>query len=247
VLAVDRPGHLANLGLVRTADGVVVIDTTSTAADMQKVLAASGLAVSDVCLVILTHGDNDHTGGNGLFQCPIVAQRLCRQRMLDKKRSKRDLPTESFEVEHRLDVGGVRFELHHLGGHTPDSAVVWLPGARMLFAGDLVVQGRYPIIHRSEVWAGIPRWVQALKWLSNLGAERIVPGHGAVCAGGEIGNLLGYMEDTWARIVGHVARGHSLAETLADPGYVRGKGWRKRLFQKNIELIYLEVVANGGA
>jgi len=103
VIAVDRPGYPSNVGMVRTTEGVVVIDTTSKPTDMQEALDTTGIMTPDVCLVIITHADSDHTGGNKLFDCPILAHRLCRQRMVKKRKPKRELPTETFEEKHEVE------------------------------------------------------------------------------------------------------------------------------------------------
>ena len=81
VVAFLRPQEGANAGLIHTADGVVVVDTTSCPSDMQELLDAAGVAAADVCLVINTHLHSDHTWGNQLFNCSILAHRLCREAM----------------------------------------------------------------------------------------------------------------------------------------------------------------------
>ena len=82
VAAFVRLDEGANIGLIRTADGVVVVDTTSSPPDMQKLLDADGVSASEACLVINTHYHSDHTWGNQLFDCPILAHRLCREKMV---------------------------------------------------------------------------------------------------------------------------------------------------------------------
>jgi glyoxylase-like metal-dependent hydrolase (beta-lactamase superfamily II) len=50
-------------------------------------------------------------------------------------------PTDTFETEHRIELGGERghLELSFCGrGHTAGDVVVWHPASRTLFAGDLV-------------------------------------------------------------------------------------------------------------
>jgi len=69
----------------------------------------------------------------------------------------------------------------------------------------------------------------------------IVPGHGSVCGDEEITVLLNYLENTWALTTDHIADGHSLDEILADLDYPRQKGWSKRMFRKNIELMYTAI------
>lgn len=135
----------------------MVIDTTSKPMEMNDALDNAGIAVSGASLVIITHADPDHIGGNKLFDCPILAQKLTRERMA--KRPKREQPTETFESEQVVEVGGVRFELTHKGGHKVDASVVWLPEQRVLFPGDLVFEGRFPYMLQSDV----PTWMDALR------------------------------------------------------------------------------------
>jgi len=110
--------------------------------EMNDALDNAGSAVSGASLVIITHADPDHIGGNKLFDCPILSQKLTRERMA--KRPDREQPTETFESEQVVEIGGVRFELMHKGGHKVDASVVWLPEQKVLFPGDLVFEGRFP-------------------------------------------------------------------------------------------------------
>src|ERR1700682_5323815 len=53
-------------------------------------------------------------------------------------------PTQTFERSMVLEGGGMRVELRHVGlGHTRGDAVVWLPQARVIFAGGLVAHGPF--------------------------------------------------------------------------------------------------------
>ena len=71
-----RPDDGANVGWIETAAGVVVVDTTSCPADMHALLDVAGVAPSEVTLVINTHSHSDHTWGNQLFGCTILAHGL---------------------------------------------------------------------------------------------------------------------------------------------------------------------------
>jgi glyoxylase-like metal-dependent hydrolase (beta-lactamase superfamily II) len=81
VIVFERPDQGANASLIQTAKGMVVIDTTSCPADMQALLDAVDVSPADVCLVINTHSHSDHTWGNQLFDCPILAHEVCRETM----------------------------------------------------------------------------------------------------------------------------------------------------------------------
>jgi cyclase len=127
------------------------------------------------------------------------------------------LPTEAFEDRRKLEIGAVWLEAIHFDAHTPDSAVVWLPEARVLFASDLIFQGRYPYLFDADVSA----LIVTLKRLPEFGAQVIVPGHGLLCGKSEIAALLDYLETTWVRTADHLAQGHSIDEAVADANYPR--------------------------
>jgi cyclase len=272
VIAFVRPDEGANVGLIRTADGVIIVDTTSSPPDMQELLDAAGVLASEARLVINTHSHSDHTWGNQLFGCPILSHRLCRERMVanlagpwsteaiqasiaegektdpDWAREAREkladlritLPTEVFDDRRKLEIGGVRLEVIHLGAHTPGTAVVWLPAAKVLFAGDLIFEGRYPYLGDADV----PALIAALKRLPEFGAQVIVPGHGVLCGEAEIAALVDYLETAWALTADHLAQGHSEDEAVADPNYPRyGEGTTERL-RENIQAMYAQLASS---
>ena len=235
IFAIDRPGPTSNLGMIRTPDGVVLIDTTSNEKEMNAVLSKAGLAPENVCLLIITHGDGDHIGGASLFDCKVVAHQLTAARMELTNKIKANQPLETFEDELYLEFGGYHFHLTHFGGHKPDSIVVWLPEQKVLYPADLIFTGRYPWIQGGD----IPVWIEALKKLPGYGADVILPGHGELCGKKEITLLRNYLADTWERTRQHVIDGDSLKDTLADGDYPRVEGWdREELFEKNIEAMY---------
>lgn len=51
-----------------------------------------------------------------------------------------------------LTVGGVRFDPQPVGpSHTPEDLVVYLPGQRILFAGNLVFRSPIPFVARAAM------------------------------------------------------------------------------------------------
>jgi cyclase len=267
VTAFIRPEDGANVGFIHTPNGMILVDTTSSPAEIQALFEASQARMGDVCLVVNTHSHSDHTWGNQLFTCPILAQRLCQEQMranlhnnwsmevlqsyisdLEKTDPKRaedlrrtvtglhiKLPDQTFEERYKGELGGLEYEIIHLGGHTPDLSVVWLPGKRVLFASDLIFQGRYPYIFDAD----IPVWVDALSSLLEFEAEVIIPGHGVSCGEAEINALSEYLQHTWQLTEEHIRMGHSADETSADPVYPYfAVGSYERLHQANIRYMY---------
>jgi cyclase len=98
-------------------------------------------------------------------------------------------PTRTFSGQLELDVGGREIRLIEVGpAHTPGDLIVWVPDARIAIAADILFIGVTPIM-----WTGpLERWVAALELLLELGAERLIPGHGPVCGADEVRRLIDY-------------------------------------------------------
>jgi cyclase len=246
LIAFIRPAGGANVGLIKTTAGAVIIDTTSREADIRAFLSSAGISPSDVRLVCITHSHNDHTKGIPVFDCPILAHELTRQRIAKRKstRSERQLPTEVFEDRRDVEIGGVRFEFIHAGGHTPGSSVIWLPKQRVLYAGDLIFEGRYPFL----ATANVPDLMKALRWVLSLRPQVVVPGHGLLCGEDVVAGQLDYIERSWTRTASHIAQGRRLEEIVKDPNYpiYPGLGFEK-LHKWNIKVMYRQIRKAGAA
>jgi glyoxylase-like metal-dependent hydrolase (beta-lactamase superfamily II) len=91
------------------------------------------------------------------------------------------MPDLTFSRELSIFLGDREVQVRWLGrGHTAGDAVVWLPGERLLFAGDLVEADAAPYMGDAFVqdWAGA-----TLDAVRELGAETIVPGRGPAVPG----------------------------------------------------------------
>ncbi|SFP35689.1 MULTISPECIES: MBL fold metallo-hydrolase [Actinomadura] len=86
-------------------------------------------------------------------------------------------PDRTFTGEESLDVGGREVRLIQVGpAHTPGDALVHVPDAHLLYAGDILFIGGTPV-----VWAGpISRWIAACEAILDMDLTTIVPGHGPV-------------------------------------------------------------------
>jgi cyclase len=211
ITAFISPRGGPSTGLIQTADGYVVVDTTSYPEHIQECLDAVNVSPSDVCRVFFTHSHTDHTGGISFFNCPVLTHKLTYQRVIKREKSKEvpNVPTDFFKDNLNRNIGGVLFEFIHPGAHTPGSAIVWLPKDKVLFAGDMIYGGRYPILAPAD----IPILVETLRWLPTLGAKVIVPGHGHLCGNDKLVRQLEYIETTWGRTAEHITRGDSLEKT----------------------------------
>jgi glyoxylase-like metal-dependent hydrolase (beta-lactamase superfamily II) len=87
-------------------------------------------------------------------------------------------PTELLTANQRVDLGGITAVLELHPGHTPADLIVYVPERDVIFTGDLLFNGAYPV----AIDANISAWRKALHHLLGIGKRtRFVPGHGAVC------------------------------------------------------------------
>jgi glyoxylase-like metal-dependent hydrolase (beta-lactamase superfamily II) len=186
-----------NVHLVLTTRSVVVIDTTESVRGARAVLAelrqAWALPVSHI---IYTHFHGEHVGGATAFHTP--ATRVVAQRNLPEELARQDRlrhaprrkaangyvpPDVLFDDRHRFEEGGVAFELSHAPGETADHLAVWLPGAKVLFCGDLFYNS-FPLLSGPRAPdQPVLAWAESLERLRALGAEHLVPAHGRPLAG----------------------------------------------------------------
>jgi glyoxylase-like metal-dependent hydrolase (beta-lactamase superfamily II) len=85
------------------------------------------------------------------------------------------LPTETFEGQLDLRVGTKQVRLLEVGpAHTRGDTLVYVPGDRVIFTGDILFIEGHPIM-----WAGpVGNWIRACDLILSLDVETIVPGHG---------------------------------------------------------------------
>jgi glyoxylase-like metal-dependent hydrolase (beta-lactamase superfamily II) len=192
---------ISNAGFVVTPAGVVVIDALGSP-ELARELRAEIARVTPlpVTHVIVTHYHADHIYGLQTFKdegATIVAHRqallylhsdTARQRLQASREElfpwiderTRLVPADLWlDGPTTLRVGGLVFDIRPVGpSHTPEDLVVWVPGPRVLFAGDLVFRGRIPFVGQADS----AHWVEALDTLVGFDAAVIVPGHGPVSA-----------------------------------------------------------------
>ena len=86
------------------------------------------------------------------------------------------LPDETFDENLDVHLGKREVQLKFLGrGNTGGDAVIYVPDAKVVMAGDLLV---YPTPYVFDSY--FSDWIQTLGKLKAIGATTIVPGHGPV-------------------------------------------------------------------
>lgn len=190
-------GDRGSVLVLTGADGVLLVDSQdeTTARQVDSLIVA--LTPAPVRYVINTHYHQDHARGNAYFQqrgaTVIAHEKMIPQAMKDTtivewgRWRRRALPAEAvprrtFRDSLTSELYGERVTIYHLpAAHTDGDAVVWLPEANVLHAGDIVEVGTAPFI---DWWAGgsLDGLIAASDWIiaRTNDSTRIVPGHGAV-------------------------------------------------------------------
>ena len=197
--SVDNEGLNANIGLVVTPVGAVLIDSGATAQSARQIReAAAKVSAQPVRWVINTGGQDHRWLGNGYFVgqgAELLGHANALADMRDRGSdhlqglkatlgAKVDgtvptLPARLIEsMDARMEIGGIAFEFRHRGGaHTPGDMMVWLPQRSVLFSGDVVYVDRLlGVIPVSNT----RRWLDTFAVIEQLRPVALVPGHGRV-------------------------------------------------------------------
>jgi cyclase len=264
ILACLMNNETANAGLIAGKRGVIVVDTLDTPARARQLAAAiKGTIGRPVLLVVNTHHHYDHVFGNQVFDAPVIASSALPDQLaaavardlspvavaawISEHPADRWLadelepvyPNLLFEQQQEVDLPPMHLLLRHLGGHTPDSIVVDLPEAGVLFAGDLVFEGRVPFLRHAHVETTL----QALRYLAELGPRTIVPGHGALCDTAYLIRVTDYIEALRDKVQALVAWGWEKGDILDSEQLPQW--WtrdRPELLRANVARVYDELV-----
>jgi glyoxylase-like metal-dependent hydrolase (beta-lactamase superfamily II) len=201
----------ANAGIVIGRDGVVVVDTLTSAKEAQRFIKDIR-AVTDkpVKYVINTHHHLDHSLGNSEFVklgAAVIAQDECRKEAqgdsdivkralgygftaADLEGTTIVLPTLTFTDRMTIDLGDRIVDVIYLGpSHTRGSSVVLVPDAKVLFTGDALFTNFHPNIRD----ANMASWIQTLDKIAALDVQKIIPGHGPLSTKQDVVDMKQYL------------------------------------------------------
>jgi glyoxylase-like metal-dependent hydrolase (beta-lactamase superfamily II) len=200
----------ANVTAFAVDDQLCLVDTGSAFAAGAVHGAVRRWTTRRATTAVYTHGHIDHVFGTGPFadEAPIevVAHEAVNPRfdryvrtagyngVINQRQFR--VPGLAWPVEYRrpdrtyrdridLDVGGVRFELHHARGETDDHTWVWAPERRVLCTGDLVIWCTPNAGNPQKVQRYADEWARALRTMAGLdpAPALLLPGHGLPIAG----------------------------------------------------------------
>ncbi len=200
--ALDKPtkenaGNMANNCYVKTNDGYFLMDTgPSYQFAKQAYSAMKKIADLPVKYVVNSHNHDDHWLGNDFYKKEFNATLIGPETINtnykegDKTRMYNVLPKNAIEGTHiikldktpkkpfTLSFGGKEFKIIPMAvkAHTVDDIFVYMPKEKVLFAGDLVMNGRITSNRDGSVMGQI----KAIDMIDKLDWKVLVPGHGLI-------------------------------------------------------------------
>jgi alkyl sulfatase BDS1-like metallo-beta-lactamase superfamily hydrolase len=128
-------------------------------------------------------------------------------------------PDVTYESQAVFTRGGCTFELHHARGETNDATWTYVPELKILHAGDLFIWAVPNAGNPQKVQRYAGDWAKALREMSALGAEIMIPGHGVPVIGAErirqaLGNTAELLESLEAQTLGMMNEGCTLDEVI---------------------------------
>ena len=113
-------------------------------------------------------------GWNTAINVRQFALPVARFRWFDQYR----YPDVEYEGRLTFTRGDLTFELHHARGETDDATWTWIPERKIVAPGDLFIWAAPNAGNPQKVQRYCGEWAVALREMSALGAETLLPGHG---------------------------------------------------------------------
>jgi alkyl sulfatase BDS1-like metallo-beta-lactamase superfamily hydrolase len=200
----------ANVAAVATGQGLCLLDTSSVLAGGPVHDALARWSSDRATTAVYTHGHIDHCMGTYAFEADGPVEVIAHEAVEDRfdryvltagyngviNRRQFRIPGLQWPTEFRrpdvtfrdslaLSLGGDDVELHHARGETDDHTWAWWPGRKVLCTGDLIIWCSPNAGNPQKVQRYALEWAAALRAMSALGPEVLLPGHGLPIAGAE--------------------------------------------------------------
>lgn len=150
-------------------------------------------------------------------------------------------PTTTFRDEQELTIAGVRLQVQFTPGESPDEILVWLPDDGIVLSADTVYRS-FPNVYtiRGARYRDPRDWYSSVDRIRALGAEHLVPCHGAPVSGAaEVDAVLTTYRDGIQYVFDQTIRGMNagrtpdeLAATVRLPEHLASSPWLAELYGK---------------
>ncbi len=189
-------GDISNTAFIDTKEGVIVIDTGSSAKyGEQMIKAIRTITSKPIITVINTHHHPDHFLGNSAFKdSQILATKYTKDDIANNgdlyisnlmnltykwmEGTEVKAPTKELdELKNKyIKLGKHKLKVIYLDGHTNSDIALYDEYTKTLFASDLIFYNRIA----ATPHANIKNWISALEDLRQVDFKVLVPGHGPI-------------------------------------------------------------------
>lgn len=141
-----------------------------------------------------------------------------------------------------LDTPEVKIQFVSVGDCAGEGdAVVYLPGQKALFAGDIVIPGFMP--YAKGRTPTTRHWIEALKGLEKWEIETVVPGHGEVATKDAIKQQREFLEALVAAVQDAIKAGKTAEEAAGTVKLLSYSKWTRydEWLPENVKLVYREL------
>lgn len=168
-------GHV-RMFLVEGSDYALLVDTGNGGGDI-KALAQS--LTSKPITLVLTHNHPDHVGGTGNFETAYIHKDEVNAYKFGPFGNKA-LTLVPIEEGHVFDIGGRKFEVLHLPGHTKGSIGLLDRANKLLLSADTVQEGpMFMLDPVNSSFATLEKTMQRLEAMKDA-IQTIYPSHFAL-------------------------------------------------------------------
>lgn len=225
-----------NIGILVGQNGILVVDTGMGPKNAETVLSeVRKISDKPILYLAITHMHPEHGMGAQSFpsETKVIYAEAQKKELADKaerfikffsgfspqiaellKPVRLVQPTETFQSEARLNLGGFPVQLLHFGAsHTRGDTLIYLPEQGIIFPGDVVVNGWFPIMPDND--SSGKNWIATLEKLKGMKLKTVVPGHGPVGQPTMIDPLHTYLTTLRSEVTTLQKQGKSQEEVLS--------------------------------
>jgi alkyl sulfatase BDS1-like metallo-beta-lactamase superfamily hydrolase len=149
-------------------------------------------------------------------------------------------PDETYRDHHSFEVGGTLVELHHARGETDDHTWTWIPERKVLGCGDFFIWASPNAGNPQKVQRYPKEWADALRVMTTMGAEVLLPGHGLPIVGNDritqaltdAADLLDYLHDETLAMMNAGARLDEIIHTVKAPAHLIEKPYLRPTYDE---------------
>lgn len=202
----------ANAGIIIGKDGIVVVDTMICAKEAKRFIRdIRTVSRKPIRYAVNTHYHLDHVLGNSEFAklgAVVIAQENAKKAMEnsaeetlknigaygltpeDMQGTTVAYPVLTYNNRMTIDIGGQQIELIHARhSHTDGDTLVYLPGKKVLFTGDILFTNYHPFLAEGN----IEEWAKELDDIKAMDIEKIIPGHGPLSGKRDLDDMKEYI------------------------------------------------------